>query len=156
MYEIKNHGPLILSTDYWGSAMERAGKFYVSVNAGAFRLLVPATQEGLVPDMRAAKGCAVSRGRFHDTFGLDHLVGTFREGADAIEILFDDLTTNPIALHFSPESFDRLPTAENAGREWVLSVWTQPRRNKPHKVMDRPCRYRLAAKIPDLRPWDKY
>ena len=37
-----NHGPLILSSTFWGSEYDQTGKLFVSVNAGAIRLLVPA------------------------------------------------------------------------------------------------------------------
>lgn len=144
MLEIRNHGPLILSTNYWDSPAALAGKFLVSANAGAFRLLLPGSQEGFLDDMKTAKGCAVSRGPW-PTMRL----------ADAFEILFDDETSDPFALHTVPESFDRLPTAENVATEWILSVWTQPRRGRPHKALERPCRYRLAPSIPDLRPWSQ-
>jgi hypothetical protein len=42
LLRIDNDGPRILACNFWGSEVERAGKLYVSLNAGAFRLLVPA------------------------------------------------------------------------------------------------------------------
>lgn len=139
---IENHGPLILASNFWDLPAALAGKFLVSPNAGAFRVLVPPAAEPSLPDMLAAQGCAVSRGPWPQA----------RLG-DALEILFDDGTADPFALHLSPESFDRLPAPEDVGREWVLTCWTRPRRGKPHKALDRPCRYRLARSLPDLRPW---
>lgn len=144
MFEIQNHGPLILSSNYWELPEAVAGKFLVSLNAGAFRLLIPANQEGLIPELQTAKGVAISRGPW-PAQGL----------ADAFEVLFDDGTSSPYALHCTPESFDRLPTAENVAGEWIFTAWTQPRRGKPRCVLERPCRYRLSPKIPDLRPWGK-
>jgi hypothetical protein len=35
-----NDGPLLVASDYWQSEMAAAGKLYVSINAGCFRLLV--------------------------------------------------------------------------------------------------------------------
>ena len=32
--ETTNHGPLIVSSTYWGSALEETGKLWVSCNAG--------------------------------------------------------------------------------------------------------------------------
>ena len=37
MIQITNHGPLILSSNYWDSDLARAGKVWCSVNAGAVR-----------------------------------------------------------------------------------------------------------------------
>ena len=54
----------------------------------------------------------------------------------------------------SIESFDRLPVAENVTGEWVLSVWTAPRRGKPRQALSRPCRYRIVPRIPWLKPWE--
>lgn len=141
MLEIKNHGPLILSSNYWDLPAAKAGKILVSCNAGAFRVLLPATQEGFIPDMTSARGCAVSRGPWPEK-RLD----------DAFEVLFDDGTSNPFALHLARESFDRIPEAADAASQWVLTVWTG-RRGKPRMVLERPCHYRLAKAIPDLRPW---
>jgi hypothetical protein len=144
MLRTSNHGPLIISSNYWDLPESKLGKVLVSCNAGAFRLLIPETAEPYLDDMRTAKGCAVTRGPW-PAQGL----------ADAFEVLFDDATTDPFALHLSPQSFDRLPTEADTLGEWVLSCWTRPRRGRPHKAMERPCRYRIAAKIPDLRPWQE-
>lgn len=140
---IENHGPLILSSNYWESEMAKAGMFFVSVNAGAFRLLLPPSSVGELAEMRTAKGVAVSRGPWPDM-----------KLADAFSILFDDESPDPYTLVASPESFDRLPTAENTTGDWVFSVWTWNRPGKPHKSLERPCRYRLSTRLPDLRPWE--
>lgn len=138
---IENHGPLMLRTNFWGSEIERAGKLYVSINAGAFRLLVPRSQEPILSDLRTGKSVVISRGPW-PWAGL----------ADALEILFDDGTETPFALHLSPESFDRLPLDSDAGREWLFAVWTAPRRGRPHKAIERPAFYRRVPQIPWLKP----
>lgn len=138
MLEIKSNGPDIVSSNYWDTAEARAGKLIVSCNAGAFRVLVPLSQEGFLRDMATAVQCVVSRGPWPDR-GLP----------DGFEILFDDSTIGPFALHLSPESFDRLPTAENVGDKWILSVWTRG----PVKRLERPCAYRIVSEIPWLKPW---
>lgn len=144
MLEIKSHGPLILSTNYWDSPFAAKGEYIVSLNGGAFRVLLPPQWEGFIEDMQAAKGCAVSRGPWPDR-GLP----------DAFEILFDDTTSDPFALHCEARTFITAPLPEDVAKEWILSVWTQPRRGKPRMVMERPCRYRLSPAIPDLRPWNQ-
>jgi hypothetical protein len=142
---IDNYGPRILACNFWGSNVERAGKLYVSLNAGAFRLLLPAALESAVSKMATGHGVAVSRGPWP----------AMRLG-DALEILFDDGTPDPFALHLSPESFDRLPAPGDVAGDWVCTAWTRPRGgDRPRLALERPCRYRLSKWIPDLRPWDE-
>jgi len=141
MIEIQNHGPLIITTNYWESEQAAVGKFYCSVNAGAIRVLVPAVHREAIEDMRAARHVILSRGPWLDQ-GL----------AEAVELLFDDETNSPFALHLSPESFDLLPVEPPAGREWVLSAWNE-KKSRPHKAVERPCYWRRVPRIPWLRPW---
>jgi hypothetical protein len=144
MLLVSNDGPLITATNFWDLPEQTLGKFYVSLNAGAFRLLVPDVHRDSVDEMATAKGVAVSRGPW-PAQGL----------GDAFELLFDDGTSNPFALHVSPQSFDRVPTAENVAGDWAFTAWTRPRRGGgPHLALRRPCRYRLSTRLPDLRPWE--
>lgn len=138
---VGNHGPLIVSSNYWDLPECSLGKVLVSLNAGAFRLLLPPSYEPALADMATAKECVVSRGPWPE-----------RRVADAFEVLFDDRTTDPFALHLSANSFDRLPTAEDAAKEWLLTCWTRPRRGAPHKALERRCWYRVVPQIPWLEP----
>ena len=141
MLRIKNHGGLLLETNYWDLPPKPGEVCFGSVNAGAFRLLLRPAAEPHIPDLLTARECVVSRGPW-PAVGL----------ADALEILFDDGTADPFALHLQIESFDRVPTAADAGREWTLSVWVRRGRGKPHQVLVRPCWYRLVPQIPHLQP----
>lgn len=138
---IENHGPLITATNFWDLPEAALGKVLVSLNAGAFRVLLPPAAEPDLTDMRLGSECVVSRGPWPQA-GL----------SDAMEILFDDGTSEPFAMCLSPPSFDRLPADSDAGREWVLTVWTRPRRGKPHLALQRPCWYRRVPRIPWPRP----
>lgn len=138
---VANHGPLITSTNFWDLPAAKAGKVLVSVNAGAFRVLVPRSAESAIPDMLTAKECLVSRGPW-----------PAMRLADAFEILFDDRSGNPFALHLAPESFDRIPADEDVAIPWVLTAWTSPRRGRPYRALERPCWYRRAPSIPYLKP----
>lgn len=141
MLRIENHGPLIVSSNYWTLPAARAGKVLVSINAGAFRVLIPQSIEGMIPEMMTGKSCVVSRGPMAEL-----------NLPDAFEVLFDDGTADPFAFHLSPQSFDRIPEDADAGREWVLSAWTAPRRGRPHKAFERPCWYRRVPSLPWLKP----
>lgn len=142
MLRIENHGPLITATNFWDLPEARLGKVIVSCNAGAFRVLLPVQHEPALADMATAGECLVSRGPW-----------PAQRLADAFEILFDDGTADPFALHLSPESFaGTTPIPADAGKEWLLTVWTRPRRGKPHKALERPCWYRVVPRIPWLKP----
>lgn len=141
MLTIENHGPLILRTNYWELPEAAAGKLLVSLNAGAFRVLLPPTLEAWIAEMATAKEVLISRGPW-----------PAENQPDGFEVLFDDRTSYPFALHLSVESFDRLPTDADQAGQWVLTVWTQSRRNRPHRALERPCWYRRVPRIPWLKP----
>lgn len=156
---IENDGPLIVSTDYWRSEHGAAGALYLSVNAGAFRLLVPPRVEGDVP-LDGVVGAAVSRGPYRE-LGL----------TDALEVLLDDESDSPWCAHLSLDSVDRLPLDEDAAgprssmrrvgrdliasstRAWLLTVWHRDGADGARCVLSVPCTYRRARRLPDLRPW---
>ncbi len=142
MIETVNHGPLVLSSTYWGSEVEQAGKLWVSCNANALRLLVPRTDRELIEAARQSQYAILSRGPWPEK-GLQ----------DAFEILFEDGSDSPFALHLSASSFDRLPEDPVAGQEIVVSIWDL-KKGKPHKAVERRCHWRRMPSIPWLKPWE--
>ncbi len=138
---IENHGALIVSTNYWDMEIERAGKVFCSTNAGAIRLLLPRSMRPILNALRTAEYVIVSRGPWV-RMGL----------AEAVEILFEDHTNEPFALHLSPEAFDLLPAEPTSGQEWTLSVW-DIKKGRPHKALERRCFWRRVALLPCLEPW---
>jgi hypothetical protein len=104
-----NDGPLLVATDYWQSETAAAGKLYVSINAGCFRLLVPKSQHAVISDMRPkAKHIVVSmlpRDKWVD-----------REYC--LEWMVEDGSNTPWACHLSPGAVDRAPNHEDVGKEW--------------------------------------
>jgi len=139
--EIANQGPLITATNYWDSELARAGKLFVSVNAGAVRVLLPSAMHAALADMGTAKEGILSRGPW-----------PAERREEAVELLFDDGTDAPFALHLSPESFDLLPAEPEVSREWVCSVWIA-KDGRPHKSLERVCHWRRVERIPWLKPW---
>jgi hypothetical protein len=138
---VTNHGPLLLSSNYWESELAAAGKLFVSVNAGAIRILLPPQLYGDLADMRSAPECVLSRGPW-----------PAERQREAVEIMWDDGSANPYALHLTPASFDSLPGEPMLGREWILSVWTK-KDSSPHKALERRCHWRRVVRIPCLEPW---
>jgi hypothetical protein len=67
--------------------------------------------------------------------------------SDAIEVLFDDGSENPYALHFGTEQVDRL--LADAGREARCTVWTAG----PCLRLALPAYYRRVARLPCLQGW---
>lgn len=128
--EVRNHGPLITQTNYWQSELAQAGKVFCSVNAGAIRVLLPPSEYSALADMRQAQYCVLSRGPW-----------PAERKPEGVEIVFEDGSDSPYALHLVPDSFDLLPTEPEAGREWLVSVWTQ-KDGSPHKALERKCYWR--------------
>ncbi len=141
MLRIENHGPLIVATNYWETEMERAGKIYCSVNSGAIRVLVPRSQRSVIQEMRTGKHAVLSRGPW-PAMGL----------SEAVEIMWDDGSADPFAIHLSPESFDLLPAEPPADQDWVVSTWDL-KKGRPHKAVERKCYWRLVDRLPYLKPW---
>jgi hypothetical protein len=139
---IQNHGPVIISSNYWESELAQQGKIFVSVNAGAIRVLLPPQSYGWLSDMRTARECVLSRGPW-----------PAESKPEGIEIMWDDRSDSPFALHLTPESFDMLPAEPEAGREWICSTWTA-KDGRPHKSLERICPWRRVARIPWLRAWE--
>jgi hypothetical protein len=142
MIQIRNHGPLILQTNYWDAELAQQGKLFVSVNAGAIRVLLPPALYGMLNDMLTGKECVLSRGPWPD-MGL----------AEGVEIMWDDGSDSPFALHLSPNSFDILPAEPSEGREWVCAVYTWEN-GQPHKSLERICHWRRVPKIPYLKAYN--
>lgn len=138
--ETTNHGPLVVSSTYWGSEYDRAGKLYCSVNAGAIRVLLPGSLRRLIDECRGAEYAILSRGPWPEQ-GL----------ADAVEILWEDHSDSPFALHLSPESFDLLPAEPDPGQEWVIHLWDL-KKGRPHLALQRRCHWRRVPRIPWLKP----
>jgi len=141
LIEVTNHGPLILASSYWESEIERAGKLFCSVNAGAIRLLLPRSLRALINEWRTAEYAIFSRGPWPEM-----------QRADAVEIVWEDHTDSPHAIHLTPESFDALPAKPPPDREWIVSVWDL-KKDRPHKALERRCYWRRVPRLPWLRPW---
>ena len=138
MIKIASNGQAIVDTNYWDSESAKAGSVYLSWNAGAARLLVPPAADKLWrADMESAKNVIISRGHW-----------PAQGRTDALEILFDDNSDNPFAVHIGQTQTDRLLPAKEHGRDIVFSVWTQG-----GKLFERPGKYRVVSEIPCLKAW---
>jgi len=157
LIQVANHGPLVLSTNYWTSDLAREGKVWCSVNAGAIRVLLPPDRYGDLSAMRTGKYCVLSRGPW--TPGIvtagQFICAIHDAPEDGVEILFDDGSEAPYVLMLTAASFDVLPAEPAVGREWLCSVWVA-RDGKPHKSLERICHWRRVERIPCLLPWNPH
>jgi hypothetical protein len=142
LIETVNDGPAVVSSTYWGSEDDRAGKLYASCEAGTVRLLLPALRlREAVYAARAAEYAILSRGPW-PAAGLP----------DAVEIVLEDHSEAPYALYLSPASFDLLPAEPGPREEWVLAVW-EFEAGKPRLAASLLCRWRRVPRLPWLEPW---
>ena len=131
---VENAGQDILRTNYWDLEHAKRGFFFISVNAGCVRLLVPETQLQMIPEFETGEYVILSRGPW-----------PAQGRPDAIEILFEDFSDSPFALHLTIEQCDMLP--DGIG-DWTFAVWTQQ-----GLQFSRPLKYRRVKQIPCLKPW---
>ena len=137
----ENDGAAIVSSSFWGTEHEKAGKLFCSCNAGCIRVLVPRSNKTLVKEVESCKYIILSRGPW-----------PAERRAEGIEILFEDHTDSPYALHLTAASFDLLPAEPPAGQEWRLALW-ELQEGKPVKALERVCHWRRVPRIPWLKPW---
>lgn len=126
----------IASTNFWNHPMAQRGFLFLSWNAGVARLLVPAAAASFVREMRTGREAIISRGHWPEA------------GGDGIEVLFEDHSNAPFAIHLMIEQTDRLLPKTDSGTRFRLSVWTPAGRQ-----LEMPGRYRVVPRIPSLKPW---
>jgi hypothetical protein len=137
MITTENDGALIISTNYRTSAYAGAGVCFFSVNAGCIRLLLPETTLFPLGDdvLDGARHAIVSRGTF--------------KGQDGYEVLFEDNSSNPYAIHTLANQWDRPLPRSDSGRTGIpFHVY----RNGT-VVRKMTARFRMVSRLPYLRPW---
>jgi hypothetical protein len=136
---VQNNGQEIVKSNYWETSLAKAGKYYLSTNAGAFRVLLPDSLLDNVAEMKTGETIVVTVGPWPR---LGVLTPCF-------EIMFDDGSDSPFCLHMNIESTDGIiPNAEWTRKPVQFSVWTKG----PKKVFEKPCHVRFGI-IPCLKPW---
>ena len=138
---VRNDGPRILETNFFTSDICRSGKFFVSINEGAIRLLLP--------DRWLANVLSEIRDSGYSIF-------TRAPALNMAEILFEDETDSPYSLQFSENCMDRLPPIADDGRnDLTLSIWSGDSSGKVTCQRTMPCRFRVADRIPYLKRWEE-
>nr|MDO8087989.1 hypothetical protein [Candidatus Sigynarchaeum springense] len=125
LLNVTNKGQDIASTNFFKLPYNNAGKFLISLNAGAFRLLIP---DPLAVELRPELA-KVSRVQIE-------------QRGETASIILDDGSDNPYTIQTSMNAFDRRPAASDSGREFVFSAWIHGNgENDAIKIFQAPCVY---------------
>ena len=116
VFTIENAGPELVRTDYWATEHAQIGLLYLSGNAGALRLLVPESAEGLLADMGTGKEVLIEE--------------SVRLPGECLDVVFNDGSAEPFFASIDIKQVDRRLTASRLR----LTVWTER-----GKVLDLPC-----------------
>lgn len=140
---IDNKGAELANTNYWDHPMARQGFVYLTWNAGAARLLVPDTLVPMIPDWtRGVSLVVLSTGLLDDD-----------PARPAIELMFEDGSDAPFALHFLTSQSDRdtltVSTAD-AKKARPFALWT-----RAGCVWRSTIRVRAAGSLPCMAPWQE-
>lgn len=129
---VQNNGTEIIQTNFWNSSVAKAGKFYLSINAGCIRVLLPDQMSSAVNEMQGSDYVIVTQGSLH--------------GKLALEMLWEDHSKSPFCLYTSVAAMDRGLPAIEAGREIQVSVYTKKGKAQTFKAHLR------VAPLPCLKP----
>lgn len=139
---VENDGPELLSTNYFETEYARKGYVYLSINAGCFRLLMRTGTGIPLDEIKTGEVVIVTRGTWPETGRVD-----------ALELLFDDHSDNPFAMHIVPEQVDRMPLDADRDRKGQAPRWTFAVYTENGKVYEAPARYRKAKRLPCMKGW---
>jgi hypothetical protein len=136
LLQIKNDGTLIVQTNFWETEFNERGLYYLSGNAGAYRLLVPDAHFKTYPEMQTAKEVVITK-------GVDRL-----QKREMVEIMFDDHTESPFTLYLPLEQTDNR-TADDKPEGRPFDVYLEG----CFLVASFKCHCRRAKHLPCLKPW---
>ena len=142
LIQVVNDGRSIVSSNYWQSSLACLNRYFLSVNAHAFRLLLlPPTMAFYVREMHTAHRVIISRGPW-----------PAERNSDALELMFVNGREYPFAIHVDGQFVDRLPPDSSQADDWIFNVWLPMRSGQPNQALERPAYYRRVTKIPGQRP----
>lgn len=134
-FKMENDGPELIETNFFDLQKWR-NNYFLSVNAGAFRLLVPDSMVRYLGEMKTGKEVIVSRGPM--------------EHKDCYEMMFEDNSNAPFCIHIETRAADRLLQPSDQHKKAVFDVYT-----RKGKVLSLPCYYRIVKRLPWLKPYTK-
>jgi hypothetical protein len=102
---LRNDGAKLLETNYWTTSYAGRGFCYLSPLGGALRLLIPEAQRAAIQEMRNAKYVIASFGFWPEA------------DTEGVELLFEDDSSEPFALHLPVTLMERQIGSSDMGRE---------------------------------------
>jgi hypothetical protein len=138
---IKNEDHKIIETNYWETTPSKKGLYYMSLNAGYYRLLVPKNNDNFEKEISTAKYAVISRGAASQLNP---------PRPDAFEIVFEDGTDSPYAIIMTPDYWDRYPGDEDEGWNGKMAIYCNYSK-EPVLEFDK-VYYRKAASLPCFDP----
>ena len=134
----KNDGATMVESNYWDIRAAQQGLFYLSINAGAFRLLAPDNQISFIQEILTGQYAVISHG-FHRM-----------QNKTMHEIMFEDNSETPFALWLSENQVERCFSIDDAAsRERELIIY----RRGCVEVVRMPVYFRTADVLPCLKRW---
>ena len=120
--EIQNAGAEISSTNYFDTEHAAQGLFYLTANAGEWRLLCPDSQHGTLDEMKTGRRVCIED-------------SIFRPGV-CVDVVWDDGSPAPFALTMDRKQVDRRLERGDC----ALSVW-----GRDGKLASWPCAVRVDS-----------
>lgn len=135
---INSDGEKIVSSNYWDTSHAQQGLFYLSVNAGAFRLLIPDEWASTMPADFGRRHAIITRG-WHEVGEMMHEIMFTRD--DSSRIYHEDLYEDCVDRQFSIEE------AASQDRQLILY------HRNCIEMIRMPVFFRAQKYLPCLEPW---
>lgn len=137
----ENDGPDIVATNFWSTPLAAAGAMFCSINAGAFRLLMPRMLEHQTADM-VGREVIITHGPWPAAGQSSGLEMMWEDGSDA-----------PFSVFLGAGQIDRVIARDDAGRSITCLAYVRGFSGTPLLAGRWPGKIRMAASLPCLRPW---
>lgn len=115
---IENNSQEIAYTNYWDTLFGQLGEFFLTGNAGAWRLLVPDNRLYLLPEIADAQYLTIDR--------LADDEGPF------VQLMFETLAKRPVALQIHPNMVGC--PLRRSRQQFPLLVYTREGLKQTHEI----------------------
>lgn len=139
---VRLEGEDLVESDYWNSVLAARGVLYLVVHQSGVVLLVPRAHQCALTEMRTGREVIVTRGPWPE-----------QGQKDAVELLWEDGTDAPFAVHLSAPQCRELGTLGWDGPALACRVYTGGPAGEPRLAGEWAARFRTARALPCLQPW---
>lgn len=138
---VRLEGQDLVESDYWDSVLAARGVLYLVGHADGAALLVPRSLEYALPEMRTGREVILTRGPWPE-----------QEQSDAVELLWEDGSDAPFAVHVSAAQCSGLAALGRDGSTLACRVYTLGPDGRPQLAGTWRARFRTAESLPCLKP----